>query len=87
MASPLNKYPKDIQKQIAEKSAALKQELANKVAELEKQKSDQKSMVKWFKQFDALEEEKVTVGNKWMHSWRFILALYRRSNKQIKTIL
>ena len=59
LASPLNKYPNDIQKQIAEKSASLKQELANKVAELEKQKSDQKAMAKWFKQFDDFEEEEL----------------------------
>ena len=59
LASPLNKYPKDIQKQMAEKSSALKHELADKVSELEKQKNDQKAMVKWFKQFDALEEEKL----------------------------
>ena len=55
LASPLSKYPKDIQEQMAEKSAALKQELADKVAELEKQKNHQKAMVKWFKHFDSLE--------------------------------
>ena len=37
---------------MAEKTAALKQELANKVAELEKQKNDQKAMITWLKQFD-----------------------------------
>ena len=52
LASPLSKYPNDINKSIQEQKFELKKEMEEKIKEIERLKQDKKKQAEWIKEYD-----------------------------------